>query len=624
MIATPPKVFSKWNEARAAGFFSKTHWKKQGKGVKGRPSAIIEINGEEFKLYSQNQTTTPKPRTVAAEFLLDRFVRRQDIAGYQPHRTQDWKQFRPNVGLRNLVKSGWDMQKCYSTGVGQIKAQAFSVRTAEKTNFFCIDLDCHDPTPEMARVHLSLVQAVVKRLPELLDQLGGGSTFAQYRQIETSGIQLWGTTSWEINTKALHRLVRDMLVDLGADFDRELKRVKLARLNNIEIAPNEQEQVSIPGCYGKTVFTTKELKVTEGWFDVLGLADHISKCLPLGEVIPRYSELMRASVGLFQPIKILTIPEPKHPHKHIPLTYSSPRYSELTAVSKQYFEPNAESELELEPDHTPPPRKQKTSSVKPKSKSGKRDYWTKLTELALNGLPEPDDLFNYSCQLARGLLFRDYFNDDNRHELAVKEIMSWLDNKNNGEVTRIKTGRRYLIEEEVKRAVSLADSITAQAVRDYWASIRKNDLIYPQRVELLQDYMRDGPQLNTSFRPIGKCTGLSRKSFDDKPLPKPLEDNINQVIKNDIKSSPSRKRFNTFSQRFINSIANNPGKSISWQKLNEMLGKKGVKQRTTQNQFKKILVKAGILKPDWERTIIRNQSAAKYSLTEWAKQQMGI
>ena len=583
MIATPPKVFSKWNEARAAGFFSKTHWKKQGKGVKGRPSAIIEINGEEFKLYSQNQTTTPKPRTVAAEFLLDRFVRRQDIAGYQPHRTQDWKQFRPNVGLRNLVKSGWDMQKCYATGVGQKNAQAFSVRTTEKTNFFCIDLDCHDPTPEMARVHLSLVQAVVKRLPELLDQLGGGSTFAQYRQIETSGIQLWGTTSWEINTKALHKTIRDRLAGIGAGFDQKLKRAGLPRLNQIEIAPTEQKQISIPGCYGKTVFTTQELKVSEGWFDVVSLADHISKNLPMGDVIPRYSDLMQASVGLFEPIKILAIPVPKH----------------LSPVGQEV-------------------------PIKPTPKATKRAYWTKLTDLALNGLAEPDQLFNSVLPLAQGLLFRDYFNLDNRQELAVNDLMSWIFDKHNGLVSRVSSGRIDLIKGEIERAVSLADGSTTEAVRDYWASIRKNDLKYPQKVELLKDFMRDGQQLNAYSRTIGKCTGLSRKSFDNKPLPKPLEDKINQVIKNDIKSSPSRKQFNTFATRFINSIANNPDKSISWQKLNEMLGKKGVKQRTTQNQYKNILVKAGIIKPDWERTIIRNQSAAKYSLTDWAKGQMGV
>ena len=581
-ITTPLKVFSNWNEARAAGFYSKTHWQKKGRGIKGRPSAVIKISGEQFNLYRQDQTTTQSPRTIAANALVNRFVRREDIAGYQLHHTQDWKQFRPIHGLRSLVKSGWHLEKCHATGIGQIKAQAFSVRTAEKTSFFCIDLDCHNPTSEMAKVHLALVQAVAKRLPELLNQLGGGSSFAQYRQIETSGIQLWGTTS-EINTKALHKTIRDRLVELGPDLDKKLKRVGLPSLGQIEIAPTEQKQISVPGCYGKTVFTSKELKVTDGWFDVVGLNDHISKCLPLGDVFPRYSELLKVSAGIFEPIKIPTIPTQKHPSP-------SGRGMPLQTNNKII----------------------------------KRDYWTNLTDLASNGVPEPDHLFNYLLRLAQGLVFRDYFNNPQYHELAVEELLSWVKRKSNGLVSRLESERLDLLKDEIERAVSLVESSTVQAVKDYWQSVRNNDLKYPEKVERLTSFMREGVKPNTYSRTIGKCTALPRKSFDSKELPQAVFSRIEQAAKKHIKSSPQRKRFIQFSQRFINSIASNPGKSIGWQKLNEMAGKKGKKQRTTQNQFKNILVKAGILKPDWERTIIRNQSAAKYSLTEWAKEQIGI
>ncbi len=583
-VATPSKVFTSWDEARAAGYFSKTHWKKQGKGVKGPPSATIKVKGKEFSLYSQDQLTTKKPRTVAAELLLDRFVRRDDIAGYQPHGTQDWKQFRPINGLRNLIKAGWNLEKCHEEGIsiGKIKAQAFSIRTAEKTNFFCIDLDCHNPTPESAKVHLSLVQAVVKLLPEVLDQLGGGSSFAQYRQIETSGIQLWGTTSWEINTKALHKTIRDQLTALGPNLDKKLAQAGLPRINQIEIAPTEQKQISIPGCYGKTIFTAKELKVTEGWFDVVGLNDHISKNVPLGNVIPRYAELLQASAGLFEPIKIPVIRE----KGRILLT-------------------GRDLHIPINPKFT------------------KRDYWTRLTKLAAEGVPEPDQLFKCLLPLAQVLLFREFVDHPNRHELTADELLSWVNHKHNGLVSRLERGQTDLLKDEISRAVSLAENGTAQVVRDYWESVRANDVRYPNRVELLSRIMRDGGNLDTYTRTIVKCTTLGHKSNDTKELPHAILSRIKQASLKHLKSGPHRKRFIDFSTQFLTQIINNPDCSIGWKTLNEMCDKKGKSQRTTQNQFKNVLVQSGLLKPDWERTIRRNQSAARYSLSDWAKEQIG-
>ncbi|MBL8827790.1 MAG: hypothetical protein JNM18_12495 [Planctomycetaceae bacterium] len=578
------RTFSNWTEAQSAGYFSKTHWKKQGKGIKGPPSATINVNGKDFKLYSKDQTTTKKPRTLACESLLDRFVRRDDIAGYQPHRTLDWKQFRPINGLRNLIKAGWNLKKCHAEGIsiGKLKAQAFSIRTAEKTNFFCIDLDCHTPTAETAKVHLSLVQSVVTLLPDVLDQLGGGSSFAQYRQIDTSGIQLWGTTSWAINTKALHKAIRDRLTALGPNLDKKLAQAGLPRLSQIEIAPTEKTQISVPGCYGKTVFTTRELKVTEGWFDVVGLHEHISKNVPLGNVIPRYSELLQASAGLFEPFKIPVIRE-----------------------KRQVLVTGRDLQIPVKPKVT------------------KRDYWTRLKTLATDGVPEPDQLFDYLLPLAQGLLFRDFFAHPSRHGLTAKELLSWVRDKGNGLVSRLERGQIDLLEDGISRAVSLADGGTAQAVRDYWLSVRENDLRYPSRIELLSSFMRKGGKWDTHTRTIVKCTALPRKSNGSRVLPQVVLSRIEEASKKHLKSSPHRKRFIDFSKRFLTHIANNPDSSISWQTLNELCGKKGKAQRTTQNQFKSILVQAGLLKPDWERTIRRNQSAARYSLSDWAKEQMG-
>ena len=108
---------------------------------------------------------------------------------------------------------------------------------------------------------------------DLIRLTGATSSFFQYRQIEPTGIQIWLITNPTDRT-ALHQKVRQFLVSLGANLDRELQKAGLASLNSIEVGPTSH-LISMPGIYGKSVFTSHELKIEKDRFDCEGLANHI-------------------------------------------------------------------------------------------------------------------------------------------------------------------------------------------------------------------------------------------------------------------------------------------------------------------------------------------------------------
>ena len=295
--------FETWNEAQKAGYRTRNQWRKVGKGVRDRSTAYIEWMGERRSLYHESQTTTLKPKTVAIGNLIDRFVVRTDIFGYQPHASHgDWRQMSNyRWDVRSLIRQGFNHRRCHDPGIrmGQVLVQAFSVRSGEKTSFFVIDADCHNPTAAQVAAHLQLVEILQRKLPVLLQHLGGGSIFYQYRQIETSGIQFWVTLALPVQYRASSRHRSGSSCEgLDAGLDQRLRQVGLPGLDQIEIKPTETQQVSMPGCYGKTVFTDRELKLVDGWFDVIGLNDHIQNQGQVGDVFSRYKALLEANQRL--------------------------------------------------------------------------------------------------------------------------------------------------------------------------------------------------------------------------------------------------------------------------------------------------------------------------------------
>ena len=175
--------FSSWDDAEKAGYRTRRQWRQLGKGVKGRSFATIQWKGTELSLYHLDQTTNSRPKTLAIVDVLDRFVVRTDIFGYQPYRSDEWPQcdwYRWDV--QDLIRKGFNHQRCHERGIQlneELLVQAFAIRCGEKTDFFVLDLDCHDPGDAQVAAHLELVEIVLDELPTLLETLGGGSVFYQ-------------------------------------------------------------------------------------------------------------------------------------------------------------------------------------------------------------------------------------------------------------------------------------------------------------------------------------------------------------------------------------------------------------------------------------------------------------
>lgn len=331
-------------------------------------------------------------------------------------------------------------------------------------------------TSERANIpaHLELVELIQNELPELVEKLGGGSTFYQFRQIDPTGIQIWVTLNWKMSVlglpkragrraePGLHEQIRQFLVGLeqkSPGLNERLKDAGLATLDRIEILPTQSSQVSVPGCYGKTLFTTKELKLVEGKVDVLALDRHIREGAIGGNVLPRYKALVEAcwgndfrscgaEVSLTESSAILALP----PSSAISTSGGWPESADLIIP------------LEVS------------------SKEGGR-YWTDLTRKALHGVTSPDSLYEeYLQPLAQCLFFRDFVHCPDREELVEEELFAWVTAKHNGNVSRILAGEERAVRSQCRQVAKKVEATTCKAVRSYYQSILANDLIYPHYI----------------------------------------------------------------------------------------------------------------------------------------------
>ena len=611
--------FNSWDTAQAAGYRTRNQWRKLGKGVRERSLAYINWKGEQRKLYHESQTTKLTPKTIATNDLIDRFVVRDDIFGYQPHGSHgDWRQISDyRWDVRSLIRQGFNHRRCHDEGVriGQVLAQAFSIRCGNKTTFFAIDLDCHTPTAEQLAVHLQLVEILQRKLPILVQQLGGGSIFCQYRQLDASGIQFWVTLGRTFSTAWLHATVRDFLRNFGMELDQRLRAVGLPGLNQIEIKPTETQQISMPGCYGKTVFTDKELRLVDGWFDVIALSDHIQRNGQAGNVLPRYKALLEAGVDYRLP----------------PPLRSGVRVGLATA---RFAERNGSA-------HPTPSRLHDILSLESMQQDGSR-YWTDLMRIAVEGVATPDRLYEeYLQPLAQCLYFRDFSHEANRQQLVEDELVRWVAAKHNGLVSRIHDGGE--IRRVCRVMVKNLERKTCQAVKDYYRSILANDLLYPHRVERMYDYMRSAGKDNTIYWIYCKCgvSGIDHDENEAKKLNKPLLDDplpstimaklmdiatSKQPDKNGKLIAIMRKRrgeypFVKFSRRLLNQIWTQGGEAnIHFLHLNKMLDMKADDEdRKVAVKYKNLLHQHGLIQGGWQRYIRRGTFSARYKLTDWVR-----
>lgn len=605
--------FRFWSEAEDRGYRTKNQWRRKGHGVKGKSTAVIRWRGKDIFLYHRDQTTMMRERTKAAWRLIDRFVARTDVFGYRPFRTDEWLQLDNSEwrwNLKEFVKQGFNHIKCHNTGIQLTKdgliAQAFAVRCNAKCDFFVIDLDNHYPNVANIPVHLELVALLQNHLPQLVESLGGGSVFYQYRQVEPTGIQCWVTLNWRQRIQSppgfegLHEKVRKFLLMLetkAPGLNSRLEAAGLATLDRIEILPTQSKLISVPGCYEKTVFTTEELGWFKNGFDVLALDSHITSQLTTGMVLPRYQELVEFCWG----------------------SNFCPSGAEVVIPIELNDSPS--------PSQTPnQPAKSEVISLDDPSRDNGR-YWTDLKRKALEGVTSPDSLYeDYLQPFAQCLFFRDFVRQPDRHALVEEELFSWVTAKHNGLVSRILTGKVEAIRRQCRHVAQKIEDKTCPAVKQYYQRILLKDTIYPHQIEHLYEFMREGAD-QTKRNTVGVIYCKCSISDSVEPKDRPVDDTAlpfkingrSEELAQSLRKGKIRDRFVTFTRRFLNEIASGDqgGKSIHWQHINSMMDKPNLENRQTQGRYKKKLVEGGLISDEWEKFIRRNACSSKYRLTDW-------
>ena len=567
---------------------TKTQWRREGRGIRrdADPTRFLDWNGKKVGLYREKDTTQLRPYTVARNYLLDLFAGYPDTFGATSK--EDGCIYRADPkklqgGARGVIEGGFDYRRC-AAGIpmGKYTAESFHVPAGASTRFRVIDLDNHSPTRQSTEVHLELVQRLQERLPTLVRRIGARSSFWQYRGIEPTGIQLWLVTYGERPRQELDAQIRDFLLSLGDhDLDMRLRSCGLAGLKNIEILPGEK-LVSMPGCYGKLVFTDHELKITDQRFDCESLYNHIRGARQAGDVYGRYRELTLV--------------------RDFPFTAESPL--SLPVSSAKVF---TDTQVEFG-----------------------TGYWSKLKDTCLRGIDQPDQLYSLFLKpIAEALLFREFHDHQDKQELAFQTLKKWVLKKHNGLVSRINDKDFHLVEKQIRSTIKNILKKPNKKVLDYYARIRLNDLRFSNKKESLLPYI-EGEGLPFF---LNNCKGVisEHRRTEAKPVedclnpigvPERVAERLQEYAATHIRAGRATERFMEFATRFIAEVGPDGESQINERTLLGMTGKEADYEPATLKRLKRHLVAAGILCVGWEKNVIRGLRSSRYRLQWWVKEEL--
>lgn len=572
----------------AAHALTRNQWRRKGRGIKrdADPARVVKCDGSYVALYPETETTKLRPYTVSRNFLLDLFVGYPDSFGYRSKTNDRIYRLDPDR-LRGsawgLIQKGFDYRRC-SAGIpiGKYLAESFHVPTPDYTRFAVVDLDHHTPTRRSTEIHLELVQRLQERLPELSRRIGIKSSFWQYRCIEPTGIQLWLVTTGEKFRRDLHAKIREFLLTLDAgDLDERLRSCRLAGLADIEILPSAK-LISMPGCYGKLVFTDHELKIKNQKFDCESLHKHIEGRKQAGDVYGRYREL--ALVRDFSEEPEIQDPPP-------------------TAVSQK--SPNIISNLG-------------------------NGHWSKLKFTCLHGIDQPDRLYeSFLKPIAQALLFREFHDHRDKKELAFQALKKWVFKKHNGYISRINDRKFHLVENQIRSTIKNLIKRPNDKVLDFYSKVRLNDLHFPDKKESLLPYM-DADESPCFLKDCKGCFSEQEKGKPDRvggqqelsELPVRVSERLKEYAETNLRVGRATERFLEFARAFIAKIGFDGERQINRQTLLRLAGREPDCDPSFLKEWKKHLVNAGILRSGWERNIIRGQRASRYQVQPWVKEEL--
>lgn len=572
---------------------TKNQWRREGRGIKRDAYAarFVKCDGRYVALYPEAETTKLRPYTISRNFLLDLFVGYPETFGYLPKggdciyrpKWQPLEGIERGLIARRLIERGFDYRRCAAgIPIEKYRAESFHIPTPAYTRFAVVDLDNHAPSHRSTEIHLELVQRLQQRLPELARRIGLKSSFWQYRCIEPTGVQLWLVTTGERFRRHLHANVREFLRSLDdGDLDERLRSCGLPGLADIEILPSEK-LISMPGCYGKLVFTDHELKIKNQKFDCESLHKHIEGRKQAGDVYGRYRELVL--VRDFSDEPEIQAPTP-------------------AAVSQKSFDT--------------------------KSNLG-NGHWSKLKFTCLHGIDQPDQLHELFLKpVAQALLFREFHDHKDKKELAFQALKKWVFKKHNGLISRINDGKHHLVENQIRSTIKNIIKSPNDKILDFYSRIRLNDLRFPDKKESLLPYMEAD---NSPFFLLD-CKGVISETGkrEAEPvevhrvplnLPAAVLRRLREYATDQMRPGRVTERFLEFATQFIAAIGPEGDKQINERTLLGLAGRGADYEPATLKRWKRHLVAAGILRSGWERNVIRGRRASRYQFQPWVKEEL--
>jgi hypothetical protein len=603
-VMSAPLLFDDWMKAAKAGFRTNQQWLEQGRRVKkGTPAAAEMDAGESVcKLYRSKDTKPMQVDLACRYHLIRRFVRYTEMFGYQPFGKDRIVQLPTESifgNLRQLLYRSFDY-KTRKQGVRvpikyrgrhQSFAERFHIRGTKKMQWFVLDLDNHSPTNESTHLHLQLLTRIQTTLPTLLQALGGGSVFYDYRLDSPTGIHVWVVLKQEYDTTVLHARVREFLSHItDPSLDKKLAANGLRRCGEIEVRPTENQLIAFFGCSGNEVFTTEPLKPKNTSFDALSLNSHILDMgTTVGDVVSRYGDLARLGCGSRSPVFL----------KSVDLN----------------------------------PQVLLASTLFPTTRGS---FFRDLLDLALRGVLVPDDLFAVCLRpLAQALYFREFHNTANKDRLVVDVLMEWLETKHNGHVSRILNGKTRDLRSQVERVVGKIKN-TPAPIQAYWKKVRENDQKYPSRTISIISAMKTSwdSSVVSSNMSLDDLRGILASGstniknyciaghFTSPPtsqtiIPTVVLDTLDKAISSGTRKRKACERKRRFCVEFIKLIGQTGERRISQKTLNQLAGYEPDDFPKTIRRYKKFLQDAVILKPGSYRGILRGKASSLYKLEDW-------
>lgn len=604
-VISAPLLFNDWKKASRAGYRTNQQWLEQGRRVKKGIAVAAEMDDGEriFKLYRFEDTKQMQIDLACRYHLIRRFVNYTEMFGYQPFGKDRIVQLPTESifgNLRQLLYRSFDY-KTRKKGVRvpikyrgrhQSFAERFHIRGTKKMQWFVLDLDNHSPTSESTHLHLQLLARIQNTLPTLLQALGGGSVFYDYRMDSPTGIHVWVVLKKEYETTVLHARVRKFLSRISdPGLDKKQLANGLRRCGEIEVRPTENQLIAFFGCSGNEVFTTVPLKPKDEAFDALSLDSHILDMgTSVGDVVSRYGDLAKLGCGSNSPVFLNSV--------------------------------DLNPQVLLASTLTPTPR---------------GSFFRDLLDLALRGVLVPDDLFAVSLRpLAQALYFREFHNAANRDRLVVDVLMDWLQTKHNGYVSRINNRKLRDLRNQVVRVVGKIKN-TPAPIQAYWENVRKNDQKYPSRTVSIVAAMKaswDSSVVSSNMslddlREILTLGSTTIKNYciaghftspptTETDIPSKVLDTLDKALSSGTSKRPKAcERKRRFCVEFIKLIGKTGERRISQKTLNQLAGYEPDDFPKTIRRYKKFLMDAVILKPGSFRGILRGKASSLYKLEDW-------